>query len=467
MVSTSRALLVVSVLVVTALAGCAGKDKGANAAPVADMAVEPQDEKTFTLDACKTTDPDGDVLTYSWNWVFGNSTNHDCKVQVQFPDAVVKTNAQFVASVVVRDPAGASSFAVGAITFGNGNNLLPVPAIADTPRWVKPDTEVTIDGSISKDPDGDPISYEWIWGPRGIYNEKAQPVPNACDESDTRLQTFSTGCLVEGATFEQVFDEQGTWTFHCHPHPWMTTRFVVDASLPASALTIHIRDFAYDQPLYKVGKGSKVTFINEDPAPHTATALDYTPGSNSGGKDPVFKQKFAAGEWIVRLITIDNKGARGTKTWGVKASADAPANPFARQWGNGSSPVAPGQKAYTGWYNFSFNAFVTAHLTIPNPGGAGVSDGNVSLQRVDPDLTETEQPQCPAKKDAALAGEDLTYTISCAVKADTYKFKVVALQGTTPTILPQWTVAASSTVYTKPPWGDSATCTVIHAGHCH
>jgi plastocyanin len=47
----------------------------------------------------------------------------------------------------------------------------------------------------------------------------------------------------------------------------------VEAAAPAAA-TVTIANFAFDPPALEVAAGTTVTWVNQDPAPHTATAAD-------------------------------------------------------------------------------------------------------------------------------------------------------------------------------------------------
>ena len=39
---------------------------------------------------------------------------------------------------------------------------------------------------------------------------------------------FDSGLLDPGHTFEQVFDQSGTYSYHCTPHPFMRGRVIVE-----------------------------------------------------------------------------------------------------------------------------------------------------------------------------------------------------------------------------------------------
>jgi plastocyanin len=465
MTSPLPALATVALFALAALSGCSGKAEGVNTAPTADLAVTPGDAPNlWLLDGSKSVDPDGDQLTYHWNWLLGNATTTEPKIQVEFPAAAAKGNASYPVSLVVRDRKGEPALALGAVKFGQSDNRFPTIALNDGPRWVKPNVEITVDASPTTDPEGDPLAYEWLWGPRGSFDVKQTLVPDACLESDSRLSTFSTGCLEKGQAYNLTFDQAGTFDIHCHPHPWMQARIVVDASAPAAPVTYRIADFAYPEKLMTIGLGSTVTFVNDDPVAHTATVLDWLPGTKSGGNTPIFKQTLSEGEYVLRLIVTDAKGGRATKSWGLKVSADAPANPQVKTY-NSTAPVVPERDWKNGFYNLSYDAMITAVMTWDDPTNA-LFLGNFSVEEKALDGTMTPQPQCIARPDQGLAGEPGALRMVCLLKAGNYVFTVAAERDGDPGFLGNFNLGISGVVRTKAGFGDSATC-VMHAGHCH
>lgn len=454
MISAGRPLAILALLMFGALAGCAGKSEGLNTAPTAELEVLPgETANVWTLDGSKSVDPDADALTYHWNWVLGNSTTTQSKIQVEFPPEVAAGDAQYIVTLTVRDERGDAGVALGAVAFGNGENKPPTPDITAGPRWVQPGDTVVLDAeAATKDPEGDGVAYEWIWGPLGTYDPKAMNMKDACLESETTLAYFSTGCLDEGQAFNLTFDQQGTFNIHCHPHPWMKARIVVDASMPAESKDYPIANFGYPETMI-VGVGSTLNFVNLDPVAHTATIEDWTPGTKSGGTSPVFEQTLDEGEYVVRLIVTDAKGARSTKTWGLKASSDAPENPQVANW-TAATPLAPNQKWDDGQYNLTYEALVTAVLKWDDATGSAFL-GNFSVGRVDPGGGFAKQNNCVAREEAGLAGEAREMRMTCVLKPDKYVFVVEAARDGSPGFLPEWELAVTGIVRTNPGFGDS------------
>ncbi|HTQ03576.1 MAG TPA: PKD domain-containing protein, partial [Polyangiaceae bacterium] len=113
-----------------------------------------------TLDGSKSTDPDGDALTFMWKVVSqpldaGISLSDDSAVRPTFK--VTKTGS-YVFELVVND--GELSSDPARVSISTSDNRAPV-ADAGEDVAAKVGDEVTLDGSHSMDPDGDRITYTW------------------------------------------------------------------------------------------------------------------------------------------------------------------------------------------------------------------------------------------------------------------------------------------------------------------
>jgi uncharacterized repeat protein (TIGR01451 family) len=134
-----------------------------NVAPVAnagaDQTVRPGD--TVTLDASASTDSDGDLLTYSWSF---ESVPQGSLAALSNPDSVNPTfvadiPGDYIVRLVVNDSIVDS---VPDTVVISTINLAPV-ANAGEDQSVHVGDLVTLDASASSDPDGDSLTYQWVF----------------------------------------------------------------------------------------------------------------------------------------------------------------------------------------------------------------------------------------------------------------------------------------------------------------
>src|SRR5689334_4787017 len=107
-----------------------------------------------TLDGSKSSDPDGDVLSFVWKDELGNVVGNTAIVQVTVQLGV------HTFTLTVTDPGNLSSTAKTVITVQAVNH--PPVAVASPDQslqYAGQSMRVTLDGSKSSDPDGDVLSF--------------------------------------------------------------------------------------------------------------------------------------------------------------------------------------------------------------------------------------------------------------------------------------------------------------------
>jgi len=151
-------------LLVLGAAGCNGEEdepKPPNRAPVAVAGADRQVTigELVRLSGTNSSDPDGDVLSYTWTL---DSTPASSAAMIDQPASPrptfgVDEPGRYVVSLVVND--GSVDSAPATVTF-NTVNRAPVASAGMNSRADVGDT-VMLDGSRSVDPDNDPLTYEW------------------------------------------------------------------------------------------------------------------------------------------------------------------------------------------------------------------------------------------------------------------------------------------------------------------
>ena len=132
----------------------------ANSAPVVDAGVDQTADETSMVNlACSATDIDGDMISYSWSSsgdvVIGDSSSPNTTVQVP----AVITNEIITMTCTAFDGQLSSSDSMKI----NVANLLNLPIVADAgvDQIVNEHIKVSLDGSMSNDPEGQELSYMW------------------------------------------------------------------------------------------------------------------------------------------------------------------------------------------------------------------------------------------------------------------------------------------------------------------
>ena len=155
----------------------------ANTPPVADAGADQQVDfgVTVTLDGSASHDDDGDELLYAWQLMPGMSAGEvflDDDTGVA-PSFVADMEGIFVFSLRVSD--GKMWSEADLVTITVGENQAPV-ADAGENQSVSVDTQVTLDGSESFDPDGPAVELTYAWE---LVDETVNPLNDPTSATPT------------------------------------------------------------------------------------------------------------------------------------------------------------------------------------------------------------------------------------------------------------------------------------------
>lgn len=436
------------------LAGCTagGNTTAVPDVPQAVIAVLPGDDaQSFTFDASASTGLD--VASSDFAWSFGDGTEVARGVTVQHTFGVAQ--GRFTVSLVATSPLGAKGLALTGVTIAEGENAKPMPMILDANRWLRPGTDLVLDASPTMDPEGDPLAFEWLLGPRDPEMETAEPLADGCAENTTLNYVFSTGCLDEGQAFSLTLDRPGTYLYHCHPHPWMKARIVVadDAEL-SGLVNVDIASFAYGQRELRVQPGTTVTWTNQDPIPHTATVEAFASGT-AASTEARLAAPLEPGDYVARLVVNDGTGSFATQAWGVRVSDDAPEDPQERTFAS-DGPLLPTQRKEIP-YPLEHRSSFEALLSWTDPVGQEALRGTLTLEHMDVLGTWSPVDGCSA---ATEGGDAEALGIRCIVEKGDYRFVVAPGSGA----IAQWELGVRVRALAAPEFSQPASANP-HGGH--
>jgi PKD repeat protein/subtilisin family serine protease len=132
----------------------------ANQPPVARFTYSPANplvNQWVTFDATSSYDPDGSIVSYSWDFGDG-ATATGSRVTKRYSAA-----GTYTVTLTVTDNRGATNSASQMLTVTSPNQP-PVASFTFSPANPNPGDTVTFDASASSDPDGSIVSYSWNFG---------------------------------------------------------------------------------------------------------------------------------------------------------------------------------------------------------------------------------------------------------------------------------------------------------------
>ena len=148
-----------------------------NEAPAAVAAGPPDagEEEQVTLDGSGSSDPNGDGLEYSWTYLTGTPALTLLGSNTSAPTLVtphVKGPVDLEFGLTVTDIHGDPGYATVTVTLLDTLSNMPV-SVPGPDQTVGEGAPVTLDGSGSYDPNGDPLSYLWaqVAGPDAVLSD--------------------------------------------------------------------------------------------------------------------------------------------------------------------------------------------------------------------------------------------------------------------------------------------------------
>lgn len=102
----------------------------------------------------------------------------------------------------------------------------------------------------------------------------AQPVSAQMDHMQHGMGGVDSGNITTGMSWEHMFDSEGTFEYHCHPHPFMTGQVIVSSTnrtALSGMVNVTIQGYAFHPAVLVIKPGTMVRWTNLDNETHTVT----------------------------------------------------------------------------------------------------------------------------------------------------------------------------------------------------
>ncbi|MEM3576948.1 MAG: PKD domain-containing protein [Candidatus Bathyarchaeia archaeon] len=293
----------------------------------------PEVNQIATFNASSSYDPDGYIVSYTWNFGDGNITSTSnpiiTHIYTSFGDYVVK--------LTVTDNNGLTDDETATIHVSQH----PVAAFAFSPLDPLMHEIVTFDASASSPDGGVIISYTWNFGDGNVTTVSGPIITHAYETWGTYTVTLN------------VTDSEGKWDTE--------SKQITVENAP-------VADFTWDP--YCPQRGETVTFDASISSPDGGVIISYAWDFGDGSpiveeSDPVITHVYAsAGDYLVTLNVTDSEGRWDTET---KTITVVPIRYYLKVKTDPEGiTTIPGEN----WYNEGAEVTLTAPETVPIATGA-------------------------------------------------------------------------------------------------
>ena len=271
----------------------------ANAAPVAMFAAPSCTGLSCSVDGSASTDSDGTIASYSWNWGDGSAVSTGVTATHKYAAA-----GPYTVTLTVTDNVGATGTTTQPVTV---TNLPPAAAFAAP---VCSGLTCPVDGSASSDPDGTIASYSWNWG------------------DGTAAGTGATASHTYAATGNYTITLTVTDNAGATAQTTQTANAVAPANKPPTAV-IGAPSCSF---LVCSFSGTGSTDTDGTVASYSWSWGDGTAAGTGATANHTYA---ASGTYTVTLTVTDNQGATGTASVPVTVSSAFALDTFTRTLASG------------------------------------------------------------------------------------------------------------------------------------
>ncbi|MCL4502161.1 MAG: PKD domain-containing protein [Deltaproteobacteria bacterium] len=250
-----------------------------------------------TLDGSGSSDPDGDTITYAWSFTSkpAGSTATLSNSTIVNPTFTADKDGDYVLQLIVTDSHGLAS-SPSSVTVSTQNSA-PV-ANAGPNQTVALWALVTLNGSLSSDPDGDTITYLWSFTSKPVGSTAVLNNPTAVNPSFTADK--------DGSYVVQLIVTDSHGAASTPATVTISTQNAPPVANAGPAQTVSVGALVtMDGSLSSDPDGDTITYawsFASKPAGSTATL------ANATTVQPTFTADLT-GSYVVQLIVTDSHGA--------------------------------------------------------------------------------------------------------------------------------------------------------------
>jgi PKD repeat protein len=235
----------------------------------------PTTDENIYFDASSSTDPDGDIVSYQWNFGDG-STAEGVSVNHKYADA-----GTFTVSLKVTDNTGNTSSANKNLTVSG--NQSPTALFVYSPTSPKPGENIFFNASNSSDPDGTIVKFQWDMGDGANRSgaEITHRYSNAGTYNVLLIVTDNSGNTGSTSKTITVADNQGpTASFVYSPLAPKVSENVYFNGAGSSDPDGAITSFQWDFGDGGTGNGESVSHIYTTAGTYTAVLVVFDDSGN-------------------------------------------------------------------------------------------------------------------------------------------------------------------------------------------
>lgn len=322
---------------------------------------------SVTVDGSASKDPDGTITAYAWSQISGPST-----ATIASP-ATVSTGISglkqgvYVFALKVTDNGGATASDTLTITVNAAANLPPIANAGSSKSITLPTNSVTLDGSLSSDPDGTISSYSWT--------QVTGPSASTLTGASTSVATASN--LIAGQyTFQlTVTDNKGATSTalvkitvsSAGPQPPIANAGANQTiTLPTNTATINGSGSSSSS-------GSITSYVWSETSGPSAVSLTNT------AQDAL--NNLQVGKYIFKLTVTDNSGASASDSVIITVNAAANMAPVANAGSSITLTLPTNSATLDGSKSYDPDGTISAYAwtLISGPGTPIVTGANTAI----------------------------------------------------------------------------------------